>query len=83
MSIRSSLLWDATQRRLGVSYGRIGTAYRSHLHFLEGGTDRLSRNLVVTNLRCVAAQQNEDLKNGNVYEKLKTIIFRSVKCVNM
>jgi len=68
---------------VGGSYGLTRTACRSHLHFLEGGTDRLFRNLVATNLRCVAALQNEDPKNRIVCGKLKTIIFRSVKCVNM
>jgi len=29
--LRSSLFWDATQRRLVVTYRRFGTTYRSHL----------------------------------------------------
>jgi len=29
--VRSSLLWDVTQRRLVVSHGRFGTFYRSHI----------------------------------------------------
>jgi hypothetical protein len=81
--MRPSVFWDVTQRRLGVSDGRIGTAYRSHLDVFEGGADRLCRNFVAANLRCVSSQQNEDIKNGIICEKVKTVIFRSVKFISM
>jgi hypothetical protein len=31
LSVRSSLFWDCTQRRLLISYRRFGLSYRSHL----------------------------------------------------
>jgi len=81
MSVRSSVFWDVTQCRLGVSDGRIGTAYRSRLDVFEGGTDRLCRNFVATDLRCVSSQQNEHIKTGIFCEKLKPLIFRSVNAL--
>jgi hypothetical protein len=35
VSMKSSLFWDVTQRRLVVCYGRFGTTYRSHLPRVE------------------------------------------------
>jgi len=41
--MRSSLIWDITQRRMGIPYRRFGTNYRSHLqlikHFILGLLD--------------------------------------------
>jgi len=43
----AGLGWYCTYRKLVVSYRRFGTNSGSHLHGgLEGGTDRLSRNVV-------------------------------------
>jgi hypothetical protein len=42
--MRSTLLWDITQRRMVILYRRFGTTFRSHLQ----GSRSLRRNLGLT-----------------------------------
>jgi hypothetical protein len=71
-----SVDWELVTDVLGQPIGPI-------FAFFKVGPMGCPDTWLATDIRCVASQQTEDIKNGIVCWKLKTIIFRSVKCVNM